>query len=125
LESQNIYFRNNNTFGICEKGTIVFNLPNGISKCIEDVLYVLKLAKQLLLISQLIKQFFKVKFEVTKCWLKSFDFNKMIVKVVQERRIHKLVRVVESLVAKCNTKIKRNVSHIQGKACFNENISHS
>ncbi len=56
-------------FGICGKGTIVFNLPNRIFKCIRDVLYVLKLAKQLLLISQLIEQIFKVKFEGTKCWL--------------------------------------------------------
>jgi hypothetical protein len=25
-----------------------------------------------------------VEFEVAKCWLKSFDLNKMIVKIVQE-----------------------------------------
>jgi hypothetical protein len=61
-------------FGICGKGTIIFNLPNGISKCIGNVLYVLKLTKQLLLISQLIEQIFKVKFEMTKCWLK-FPIN--------------------------------------------------
>ncbi len=48
------------------------------------MLYVLKLAKQLLLISQLIEQFFKVKFEGTKCWLKSFDLNKMIAKVFKK-----------------------------------------
>jgi len=45
---------------------------------------------------------------MTKCWLKSFDLNKMIAKVVQKIRLHKLVGVVESLVTKRSTKIKRN-----------------
>jgi hypothetical protein len=45
--------------------TIVFNLPNGISKCIEDVSYVPKLTKNLLLISQLTKQSFKMEFKAT------------------------------------------------------------
>jgi hypothetical protein len=35
-------------FDVCGKGTIVFNLLNGISKCIGDVLYVPKLARNLL-----------------------------------------------------------------------------
>ncbi len=48
--SHKIYLGDNNTLDECEKGTIVFNLPNGIFKCIEDVLYVPKLAKIMLLI---------------------------------------------------------------------------
>jgi hypothetical protein len=35
----------NNIFDVCGKDTIIFNLPNRISKCIGDVLYVPKLAK--------------------------------------------------------------------------------
>jgi hypothetical protein len=49
------------------KDIIVFNLPNGIFKCIGDVLYVSKLAKNLLSINQLKEQGFKVEFETTKC----------------------------------------------------------
>ncbi len=64
------------------EGTIVFNLPNGISKCIEDASYVPKLTKNLLSISQLTKQSFKVKFKATNCWLKSFHSKKMVVEVV-------------------------------------------
>jgi hypothetical protein len=45
--------------------TIIFNLPNGISKCIEDVSYVPNLTKNLLLISQLTKQSFKIEFKAT------------------------------------------------------------
>ncbi len=40
-----IYLRDNNIFDVCGKDTIVFNLPNRISKCVGDVLYVPKLAK--------------------------------------------------------------------------------
>jgi len=39
------------------------------------MLYVLKLAKQLLLISQLINQIFKVKFEMTKMLVEIFWFK--------------------------------------------------
>jgi hypothetical protein len=60
---------------VCGKDNIVFNLLNGISKCIGDVLYVPKLAKNLLSIIQLIEQGFKVEFETTKCWLKSYDLK--------------------------------------------------
>jgi hypothetical protein len=60
---------------VCGKDIIVFNLLNGISKCIGDALYVTKLAKNLLSINQLIEQSFKVEFEATKCWLKSYDLN--------------------------------------------------
>jgi len=56
------------------------------------------LAKNLLSINQLTKQGFMVEFETTKCWLKSFDSNKVIVEVVQEGRLYKLVGVVQSLV---------------------------
>jgi hypothetical protein len=109
-------------FGICGKGIIVFNLSNGISKCVGDVLYVLKLTKQLLWISQSIGQIFKMKFEATKCWLKSFDFNKMIIKVSEERRLYKLIGIVESLVAKCSIKIKRvtcGIKHLDNfYVCF-------
>jgi hypothetical protein len=71
--SHKVYFKNNSTFDVCRKDIIVFNLPNGISKCIGDVLYVPKLVKNMLLVSQLIEQGFKVEFEATKCLLKSFD----------------------------------------------------
>ncbi len=50
-----------------------------------------------------------MEFEVTKCWLKSFDSNKVVVEDAQERRLYKLVGVVQSLqVVECNIKIKRN-----------------
>jgi hypothetical protein len=39
-----------------------------------------------------------MEFKATKCWLKSFDSNKVIIEVVQERRLYKLVGVVQSLV---------------------------
>ncbi len=52
------------TFNVCGKCTIIFNLPNGISKSIGNMLYVSKLAKNLLSISQLIEQGFKVEFEI-------------------------------------------------------------
>jgi hypothetical protein len=60
---------------VCGKDTIAFNLLNGISKCIGDALYVPKLAKKSLSTNQLIEQGFKVEFEATKCWLKSYDLN--------------------------------------------------
>ncbi len=41
----------NNMFDVCGKNTIVFNLPNGISMCIGDVLHIPKLANNLLLIN--------------------------------------------------------------------------
>jgi hypothetical protein len=66
------------------------------------------LAKNLLSISQLKKQGFKVEFETTKCWLKSYDSNKVIVEVIQERRLYKLIGIVQSSVVKYSTKIKRN-----------------
>jgi hypothetical protein len=52
---------------VCGKNTIVLNLPNVISKCIENVLHVPKLTKNLLSINQLIKQSLKVEFKATKC----------------------------------------------------------
>ncbi len=106
--SHKVYFENNSTLDICGKDIIVFNLPNGIFKCIGDVLYVWKLAKNLLSINQFKEQGFKVEFETTKCWLKSFDSNKVIAKVIQERRLYKLIGIVQSLVAKCSTKFKKN-----------------
>jgi hypothetical protein len=54
--SHKVYFENNSTLYVCGKDFIIFNLPNGISKCIGDVLDVSKLAKNLLSISQLKKQ---------------------------------------------------------------------
>ncbi len=48
-----VYLRDNNTLDVRGKGIIVFNLPNGISKCIGNVLYVPKLAKKMLSINQL------------------------------------------------------------------------
>jgi hypothetical protein len=69
-------------FDVCGKNTIVFNLPNGISKHIGNVLYIPKLTNNLLSINQLIEQDFMMEFETTKCWLKSFDLNKLIVEVV-------------------------------------------
>jgi hypothetical protein len=49
------------------KALFVFNLPNMISKCIENVLHVPTLTKNLLLINQLINQSLNVEFEATKC----------------------------------------------------------
>jgi hypothetical protein len=46
-----VYLGDENMFDACGKGNIVFNLPNGISKCIGDVLYVPKLANNLLSIN--------------------------------------------------------------------------
>jgi hypothetical protein len=93
---------------VCGKNIIVFNLSNDISKCIKDVLYILKLANNLLSTNELIEQGFKVEFEATKCWLKSYGSNKVIVKTILKRRLYKCnVGVVQSLVAKCNMKIKR------------------
>jgi hypothetical protein len=102
------YVGNNSTLKVCGKNIIIFNLPNGISKCIGNVLYVPKLAKNLLLINQLIEQSFKIEFEATKYWLAFFNSNKVIIKVVQEGRLYKLVKLVQSLVAECSTKIKKN-----------------
>jgi hypothetical protein len=48
-----VYLEDNNMLDVRGKGIIVFNLPNGISKCIRNVLYVPTLAKQLLSINQL------------------------------------------------------------------------
>jgi hypothetical protein len=80
--SHKVYLESNSTFDVCKKDIIVFNLPNGNSKCIGDVLYIPKLAKYMLLVSQLIKQGFKVEFEATKCLLNSFDSNKAFGKIV-------------------------------------------
>jgi hypothetical protein len=65
--SHKVYFEDNNTLDVCRKYIILFNLPNGIFKCIGDVLYVSELAKNLLSISQLKEQGFKVEFKTTKC----------------------------------------------------------
>ncbi len=46
-----VYLGDNSMIDVCGKGTIVFNLPNSIFKCIGDVLYVPKLVKNLLIIS--------------------------------------------------------------------------
>ncbi len=48
-----IYLGDNSTLDVCGKGIIVFNLPNGISKCIGNVLQVPKLAKKLVSINEL------------------------------------------------------------------------
>jgi hypothetical protein len=50
--SHKVYLGDNSTFDVCKKSNIVFNLPSGIL-CIGDMLYVPKLAKNLLLINQL------------------------------------------------------------------------
>jgi hypothetical protein len=98
----------NNIFDVCGKDTIVFNLPNRIFKCIGDVLYVPKLANNWQSINQLTYKGFKVEFEATKCWLKSFNSNKVIVKTIQEIKLYKLIGIFQSLVGKCSTKIKRS-----------------
>ncbi len=46
-----VYLGDDNTFDVCGKGNIVFNLPNGISKCIGDVVYVPKLTNNLVSIN--------------------------------------------------------------------------
>jgi hypothetical protein len=55
---------------------------NEISKCIRNVLYILKLANNILSINELIEQSLKVEFEATKCWLNSYGSNKVIVKTI-------------------------------------------
>ncbi len=93
---------------VCGKYTIVFNLLNVIPKCIGNVLYVPKLAKTLLSITELIEQGFKVEFETTKCWLKSYDLNlKWFLKLFKKEG-YKMVKVVQSLVVECSTKIRKN-----------------
>jgi hypothetical protein len=73
---------------VCWKNIIVFNLSNDISKCIKDVLYILKLANNLLSINELIKQGLKVEFEATKYWLNSHGSNKVIVKTILKIRLY-------------------------------------
>jgi hypothetical protein len=48
-----------------------------------------------------------MEFETTKCWLKPFGLNKVIIEVVLKRKLYKLVRVVQSLVVECNTNTTR------------------
>jgi hypothetical protein len=74
-------------FDICGKDIIVFNLSYEISKCIKDVLYILKLAIYLLSINELIQQGSKVEFEATKCWLKSYGSNKVILSYFKKKII--------------------------------------
>jgi hypothetical protein len=106
---------------VCGKDIIVYNSPNGISKCIGDVLYVPKLVKYLLSINQLTKQGFKVKFEATKCWLKFSYSNKVIVEVIQGGKLYKLVRVV---LAKCSTKITMSdLWHHKLKHVYMQNLT--
>jgi hypothetical protein len=47
-----------------------------------------------------------VEFEATKCCLQLFNSNKVIVEIVQKRRLCKFIGFFQSLVAKCNTKMK-------------------
>jgi hypothetical protein len=54
----------------------------GSPSVLKMFLCVPKLAKNLLLINQLIEQIFKVEFEATKYWLAFFDSNKVIIEVV-------------------------------------------
>jgi hypothetical protein len=49
-----------------------------------------------------------VEFEATKCWLKAFDSNKVIVEAIRKKRLYKLVGVAQSFVVECSTKVKRN-----------------
>lgn len=108
--SHKMYFENNSMLDVYGKNIIVLNLSNDIFKCIRDVLYILKLANNLLSINKLMEQGFKVEFEATKCWLKSSNSNQVIVEAIQERKFYKLVGVVQSLV--CSTKIKNsNLKH--------------
>ncbi len=50
--SHKVYLGDNSTLDVCKKINIVFNLPNGVL-CIGDMLYLSKLAKNVLSISQL------------------------------------------------------------------------
>ncbi len=47
-----------------------------------------------------------MEFEASKCQLQLFDSNKVIVEIVQKKRLSKLVGFFQSLAAKCNSKIK-------------------
>jgi hypothetical protein len=49
-----------------------------------------------------------VQFVATKCWLKSYDSNKVIVEVIQKGRLYELAKVVQLLVTKRSTKIKKS-----------------
>ncbi len=49
-----------------------------------------------------------MEFKGTKCWLKSFDSNKVIVKAIKKGRLYKLVVVVQSLVVERSIKIKES-----------------
>ncbi len=79
-----------------------------------------KVDKKFVTSQSLTKQYFKVEFEATKCWLKSFNSNKVIVEAIQERGFYKLVGVVQFLVVECSTKIKKsNLKHHKfGHVCM-------
>ncbi len=62
------------------EGTIVFNLPNGISKCIEDTSYVPQLTKNLSSINQLTEQNFKVEFKPPNVLIQKIWFLKLFKK---------------------------------------------
>jgi len=64
----------------------------------------------LLLISQLIKLGFKVEIEGTKCWLKYFDSNKVIVKVIKKGRLYKLLELF-------NPWLQNVASRLRGMVC--------
>ncbi len=54
-----------------------------------------------------------MEFEVAKCRLKSFDLNKMIVKVVQQKKIYKLVRVVNPWLSNVTLRLKEVICGIR------------
>jgi len=49
-----------------------------------------------------------VEFVTTKCWLKSYDLNKVIVEIIQKGRLYELAKIVQLLITKCSTKIKKS-----------------
>jgi hypothetical protein len=96
--NRKIYVENNSTLKVCGKTLSSSTCQMGFPSCIGDVLYVPKLAKNLLSIKQLIEKNFKVEFKTAKYLLMFFYSNKVIIEVVQDRRLYNLVKIAQSLV---------------------------
>ena len=58
-----MFLGDDNYLDIVDKGNVFFLLPSGIKREVKNVLYIPKLTKNLLSVSQLIEQTYKVEFE--------------------------------------------------------------
>ncbi len=93
----------------CGRGTIVFKIWNEISKSIGHILYVPKLAKNVLSLSQFTKHNYKVEFEINFfCFCKLYDSKQGHCWAYQRMGPYKLIRTFKSLVVDCNSKLKKN-----------------